>query len=445
MQGPPSAMRSTPATTKRTVPVRYRVVAFMVAMAGVTYLDRVAIATLAPQIMRDLNLSKMEMSFVFSAFTLAYALFEVPTAWWGERIGTRKVLTRIVVWWSAFTVATGAAFNYASLLVLRFLFGAGEAGAWPNAARTFSRWIPAQERGTVQGVFFAGAHLAGGLTPILVAWMTGFLDWRAVFAVLGAVGFVWAGAWWFWFRDEPADHPSVTLHEASYIVQNRGGGGDHHHGRRMWGRLLSHPGVLALYVTYFANTYGFYFLITWLPAYLEQRRGFTPAELSLFAGLPLILSVAADLTGGMATDFMARRFGVRFGRVAVGSSAYAVAAIAMFAATAAAEARTAAVLIAVAAAASMFTLGASWATAIEIGGRNSGVVSAAMNTSGQVGGILSPILLAFIVERFDDWSLPLFVMGGLYTSAALAWLAIDPRKPLVEREPELPARASERR
>jgi MFS family permease len=405
----------------------------MVAMAAVTYLDRVSIATLAPRIMRDLNLTAIEMSFVFSAFTLAYALFEVPTAWWGERIGTRKVLTRIVVWWSAFTVITGAAFNHASLLVVRFLFGAGEAGAWPNAARTFSRWIPSQERGTVQGIFFAGAHLAGGLTPLLVAWMASYLPWRVVFAIVGSIGFVWALAWWRWAKDEPGDHPKVSAAEARYIVENRGGEGAPHSGGGMWGRLLTHPGVLALYVTYFANTYGFYFLITWLPAYLEQRRGFPANELSLFAGLPLLLSVAADLSGGMTTDWMARRFGVRLGRVAVGSGAYAVAALAMFAAVAAADARMAAVLIAIAAAASMFTLGASWATAIEIGGNNSGVVSAAMNTSGQVGGILSPIILAVLVERFADWSLPLLVMGGLYTAAALAWLVIDPRKPLLER------------
>ncbi len=412
--------------------VRYRVVAFMVAMAGVTYLDRVCIATLAPQIMRDLDLTKMQMSLVFSSFTLAYAIFEVPTAWWGERIGTRKVLTRIVVWWSAFTIASGAAFNYASLLVLRFLFGAGEAGAWPNAARTFSRWIPSQERGTVQGIFFAGAHLAGGVTPLLVAWMLGYMTWRAVFVVLGSFGFLWALAWWRWARDEPGDHPQVSQAEARYIVENRGGD-EPHEGGGMWGRLLTHRGVVALYIAYFANAYGFYFLITWLPAYLEQWRGFSPAELSLFAGLPLMLSVVADLTGGVTTDWMTRRFGVRIGRVAVGSGAYAVAAAAMFAATAAAEAKTAAILIAVAAAASMFTLGASWATAIEIGGRNSGVVSAAMNTSGQVGGILSPIILAFLVGRFDDWSLPLLVMGVLYTTAALAWLTIDPRKKLLDR------------
>ena len=148
--------------------VRYQVVALTVLLAMVTYLDRVCISKLAPDIMRDLGLSKIEMGYVFSAFALAYALFEIPTAWWADRGGTRLVLTRIVLWWSTFTIATAAAVNYATLLLVRFLFGAGEAGAWPCVARTFSRWIPARERGRVQGIFFAGAHLAGGLTPLAV-------------------------------------------------------------------------------------------------------------------------------------------------------------------------------------------------------------------------------------------------------------------------------------
>jgi sugar phosphate permease len=130
----------------------------------VTYLDRVCISKLAPDIMRDLGLTKVQMGWVFSAFALAYAAFEIPTAWWADRQGTRRVLTRIVVWWSSFTIATAGAFNYASLLALRFLFGVGEAGAWPGVARTFSRWIPRRERGTIQGIFFIGAHLAGGVT-----------------------------------------------------------------------------------------------------------------------------------------------------------------------------------------------------------------------------------------------------------------------------------------
>src|SRR5262245_26362296 len=174
-----------------TTHVRYRVVAFAVALAGVTYLDRVCISILSPSIMKEFNLTQVQMGWVFSAFTFAYAIFEIPTGWWADRIGSRRVLTRIVVWWSAFTMLTAAAFSYWSLLAVRFLFGVGEAGAWPNAARVFSRWVPARERGRVQGVFFAGAHLAGGFTPPLVAWIASFTQWRVVFFSFGFVGLAW--------------------------------------------------------------------------------------------------------------------------------------------------------------------------------------------------------------------------------------------------------------
>src|SRR5690242_14758624 len=202
--------------------VRYRVVAFAVALAGVTYLDRVCISILAPSIMQDLALTRIQMSYVFSAFTFAYAIFEIPTAWWADRIGSRRVLTRIVMWWSGFTMLTGAAFNFPALLIVRFLFGVGEAGAWPNAARVFSRWIPERERGRVQGVFFAGAHLAGGLTPALVAWIALYLPWRLVFVIFGFVGLAWAAFWYRWFRDEPREHPAVNTAEAELIETTRG-------------------------------------------------------------------------------------------------------------------------------------------------------------------------------------------------------------------------------
>jgi MFS family permease len=403
--------------------VRYRVVAFTVGLAAITYFDRVCISTLAPQIMADLNLTRMEMSLVFSAFTLAYALFEVPAAWWGQRVGTRRVLTRIVTWWSVFTVATGSATGYRSMLAIRFLFGAGEAGAWPNATRTFSRWIPVHERGKVQGIFFAGAHLAGGVTPALVTAMLTWLSWRQVFFVFGAVGFVWAAAWFIWFRDEPAEHHAVNEAERALILNHRDSVATH--SLTGWS-VLRHPSVWALCVAYFANGYGFYFLITWLPSYLEQHRGMRAGELSLFAGLPLLLSVVADLTGGVATDAFARKFGLRHGRVVIGVTSYAAAAVAMLGAAWIANPTVASILIAVAAAASMFTLGASWAACIDIGGPSSGIVSAAMNTMGQVGGILSPILLAVLVDRFADWSLPLYVMAGLYAISSLAWLAVNP-------------------
>jgi ACS family glucarate transporter-like MFS transporter len=417
-----------PAPSEPATHVRFAVVAFAVALAAVTYLDRACIATLAPDISRELGLSKQQMSWVFSAFAIAYAAFEIPTAWWADRHGTRRVLTRIVVWWSAFTMATGAAWNWVSLLVTRFLFGAGEAGAWPSAARTFSRWIPRSERGRVQGIFFAGAHLAGGLTPILVTALLHWTNWRGVFVLFGLVGLVWAAAWYRWFRDEPAEHPAVNRAELDHILAGREPAGAHRVGWAYWKRLLSHRNTYALCLMYFPNSFGFYFCITWLPTYLKEQHGFDALSQSVFSGLPLLLSVAGDLLGGAATDFATRRFGPRIGRAAVGATAYLAAGMAMILATVTGHPWLAASLIALAVGASMFTLGAAWSTCLDVGGNHAGVVSAAMNTSGQVGSILCPLLVTGLLQQFGHWNAPLLMIGGVYLVGAVGWSLIRPER-----------------
>jgi ACS family glucarate transporter-like MFS transporter len=409
---------------------RYRVAAFLMLLAGVTYLDRVCISVLAPAIARDLNLTKVQMSFVFSAFAVAYAAFELVSAWWGERIGPRRVLTRIVIWWSCFTMITGTAWSYSSLLVIRFLFGAGEAGAWPNAALAFSRWTPVRERGRTQGFFFAAAHLSGGLTPLLVAALLAWMSWRGIFAACGVVGFFWAAAWYRWFRDEPRDHPAVNVAEAELIESERRVVAHGQSDAGLWRGLVASPNVWFLCLAYFSNSYGAYFVMTWLPTYLAEQRGFQKEALSLFSGLPLLLSVFGDLTGGAVTDWMTRRFGLRMGRCSVAVAGYAVAGIAMFASVFSETATLAAILIAVAVAASMFTLSASWAACMDVGGRHTAILSASMNTTGQIGSIISPMVAGWVVTRFANWQAPLLIMGGLYFFSAALWLLVDPRKRL---------------
>lgn len=409
---------------------RYRVLAMTVCLAAITYLDRVCIAITAQDIMRELSLSQVQMSLVFSVFTLAYGAFEIPTGMWGDRIGTRRVLTRIVTWWSSFTVLTATSFNYASLLVIRFLFGAGEAGAWPNAARTFSRWFPRTERGTAQGIFFMGAHLAGGLTPVLVTAMLTVMHWRMVFVIFGSVGFLWAAAWYRWFRDEPEQHASVGPEELALIQKGRTAQAAHGFRSVQWRKLLTNRNLIALCVMYFTQSYGFYFYITWLPSYLEKARGFSAGTLGILAGLPLILSVGADLLGGLTTDGATRRFGLRVGRTGVGVVSFVAASVTMIAGTAIADPVLAAVLIAVAAAASAFPLGAAWGACIDIGGEHAGVVSACMNTSGQIGALFSPVILAYAVQHFANWRAPLYLTGALYMVGALAWIAVDAERPI---------------
>ncbi len=413
--------------------VRYQVLGFAVALSAVTYLDRVCIARAENQVRSDLGLTKLQMSFVFGAFTIAYALFEIPTGAWGDRIGARRVLARIVVWWSSFTIATAAAFNYASLLAVRFLFGMGEAGAFPNASKMFSRWFPAAERGTAQGIFFAGAHLGGGLTPLLVGALLEFMSWRWVFVLCGMVGFIWLGAWYPWFRDEPADHPAVSPAERAYIESGRHPDAPERLDAAALGRILGDRNVQALCLMYFTQAYGFYFNITWLPTYLREVRGFSSTGLGLLAGLPLVLSAAADLVGGLLTDRLTRAFGLRAGRCAIGGVSLLVAGLCLIAGAAALDPLVSALLIATAGAADSFLLGAAWGTCLDIAGPHAGLVTGTMNTAGQLGAFLSPIILAsFLVEGAEDWATPLYLTGALYLAGAFCWLFIDPRRPIRE-------------
>ena len=437
----PATATSAPASTSwagvRPTRVRYKVVSLAILLGMVTYLDRVCISKLAPNIMSDLGLDKVQMGFVFSAFAFSYALFALPAARWADRLGTRLLLAAIVCWWSLFTVGTAAVWGFASLLVVRFLFGAGEAGAWPCITKSFSRWIPRSERGTVQGIFFTGAHLSGGLTPLLVVWLAGFMSWRAIFVTFGLLGFFWVSAWYLWYRDHPSQHREVNPAELELITA------EHYRkpaaepgGWSYWSKLLRSRNMLALCLMYFPNSFVMYFCITWLPTYLKEKHGLDAAALGFLAGLPLILSVVGDLCGGVVTDRVTARFGLRAGRCGVGAAAYLLAALGLLAVPFCAQPMLAAVLIAVAVAASMFTLGAAWGTCIDISGNNAATVSAVMNTAGQIGSLLCPLIVAYSLKWFgNNWDISIYLMGGLFLVGAFCWWLIDPRRPIFQAEP----------
>ncbi len=410
---------------------RYKVLALCLMLAGITYLDRICISITRPAMQKDLGLSDTQMGWVFAAFQLAYGIFEIPTGHWGDTLGTRRVLTRIVAWWSAFTVMTAGAFNYASLLGIRFLFGIGEAGAWPNVARTFSRWFPLHERATVQGIFFMGAHLAGGLTPLLVTWLLTFLPWRAIFVLFGCLGMFWALWWYRWFRDEPSEHAEVSAEERALIEHGRVVGARHELNWARWKELLGNASVLGLCGMYFTQSYGFAFNVYWLPKYLKESRGITdPWLFGILAGLPLTFAVAADLFGGLTADRLSRRYGVRAGRVIVGFASLLLAGLFLIAGVWVSDAYASAVLIGLSGAMGAFLLGAAWSTCLDIGGNHAGVVSAAMNTAGQVGAFLCPLVIPYSTQALGSMTAGVYLVGVLYLLGALCWLAVDPTKPI---------------
>ena len=423
--------------------VRARVLAFAFLLAVITYLDRICISAAAPYIMDDQHLSVLQMSVVFSAFTLAYSLFEIPSGWLGDVKGPRRVLTRIVLWWSAFTMLTAVARGFQSLVAIRFLFGAGEAGAFPNVARSFSRWFPVRERGRANGVMFLGSRMGGMLSAPIALLIVSRWGWRTSFVLFGTFGVVWAAAWFAWYRDRPEDHPAVSAEELAWIRQ------DSHDShlrpsrrppslpsgteveRTPWAALFRSRNLYAICAMYFAFGYGLYFYFTWLPTYLIKELGFSLFSGGLFAALPFLLAGIADLAGGWLTDSWTRLHGLRAGRCYLGFAAFLTCAAFLFGSTLVASPVLKAVLIAMALASADLALGACWAVPIDIAPNHAGVITGFMNTLGNIGGLIGPLVVGIAVDRWHSWTFPFYITALVYTCGALAWLAIDPTRPVV--------------
>ena len=403
---------------------RHRMVALTLALIAVAYLDRVCIATAAPTIKAELGLSDWQMGVVFSAFTFAYALFEIPSGWFADRFGARLTLTRIVLWWSAMTAATGLATGFASLVALRFLFGIGEAGAFPATARAYVRWLPVRERGRAFGLAIMTGAVAGALTQPLVVVLLGRITWHQAFAVFGSVGVVWAAVWWWWFRDDPRDHPGVSREELT--LMRSGGAEDRPHERFEWRLLGSSRSLAVLCAMYFCAIYGWYFYLTWLPTYLLRARGFDLKQAGWLAALPLLSIALGVLLGGWLSDRLAARLGVRMGRSLCGVVGLPIAAAAILGGIATTDPVSSALLLALAGGAAALGVAPAWAVSLEIGGIHAGVVSGAMNMCGNLGGTLSPLVIGFALERWGSWEAPLVSVAVLYLAAAVCWLAIDP-------------------
>ena len=406
--------------------VRQRVLAFTLTLTAIAYLDRVCISMAAPAMKEDLGISDVQMGWVFSAFTFAYALFEVPSGWLADRFGARLMLTRIVVWWSAMTAATGAVWGVSSLIAVRFLFGVGEAGCFPSMARAYGRWLPVRERGRAFGLTLMAGALGGALTQPLVVALLELVHWRHTFMLFGIVGIAWAVAWFWWFRDEPHGHPAVNAAELALI----GCEPPEAHRHVPWAKLLRDRNLVALCGMYLFAIYGWYFYLTWLPTYLLRARGFDLKHVGWLAALPLLSIATGVLVGGWLSDVLARRWGVRVGRRTPGAIGLPLAAAAIVAGIVTPTAMSSALFFAAAAGLAALGVSPAWAVCLEIGGRHAGVVSGTMNMFGNFGGALSPVVVGFTLEQLNSWTPSLLSIAVSYLLAAGCWMLIDPEQPI---------------
>lgn len=409
--------------------------AFVIVLAVITYIDRVAISQATPEIRRELGFSEKQMGAVFSAFTLAYALFEIPGGWLGDRFGPRSVLMKVVAMWSVFTAATGLAWNYASMLVCRFLFGVGEAGCFPNVTKIFTIWLPSRERVRAQGILWLSARWGGAFTPLLVALVLAAVNWRVAFMLFGLLGVVWAVAFYRWFRDKPGEHPAVNAAELALMdgAECNAPG----HGSMPWGKLLRSRTAWLLWLQYFCMSYGWYFYITWLPTYLREARSVPLEKSALLAGLPLFFGGVGCFVGGWLAKRLAESWdSVIWARRVVACAGLVGAGAMLVVATRLGDPVWAMVALGLASFSNDLAMASGWGACMDVGGRHAGALSGSMNMMGNLGGAVGPFVVGLILDAgksavdakpsFESWVTCFLVAAGIYFIGAVAWLFIDP-------------------
>ena len=414
------------------IPKRYLLVTMTFLLSVLLYVDRICISAAKEPVAESLGFSDTQMGWVMSFFALGYALFQIPAGILADRLGPRRVLTMVVGLWSLFTGLTAMAFNFVSMLVVRFLFGAGEAGAFPNMARAAYSWIPMAERGRVQGINFSGSRLGAAFALPAVAWMISSFGWKASFVVLCAAGVVWAGLFYLWFRDDPTEHPTLSDEERTYILEHRQSSESAAAAPKKLsaGTLLGSRNMWMTMGQYLASNFTFFFCLSWLYPHVKARYGLDMVEAGFYASLPLFFGAFGNWFSGWMVDAIYKRGHWSLSRKGVAIAGFLLASAGLLASVRMESAFGAIACLSIAIFGADMTLSPSWSLCIDIGKSNAGAVSGTMNMAGNIGAFLTALAFPY----FQAWTgsvEPFFFVGaGLNVLAVVMWLYIDPTRPL---------------
>ena len=399
------------------------ILVMLVILGMVTFLDRINISVAGSSIMHDLHLSPAQWGWVQSAFILSYGLLQIPMGALGDRFGHRNILAAIVLWWSAFTAFTGMAGGLMSLLVIRFMFGIGEAGSSPCSTGVISRWFEKDEVGKAQGYVWAASRMGGALTPFVVIPVMVTVGWRAAFYLLGALGVIWAIVWWLYYRDSRETSRASSPRNTRSISSTSS---------LPWSSILGNRQFWLICGMYFFYAFGSWFFFSWFPTFMELGRGFDKTELTYAVAVPFIMSMMGNIAGGHLTDRLTKRYGIKIGRKALGSTSLAVSAVCMFLAAFIPGKMAVFVFLSLCFGIFDLMLPSAWALCIDLGKRHAGTISGAMNTAGNIGGFCCGILFGELVQQSGNYNLPLYMIAVMLIISAVLFFFINPEKPIVE-------------
>jgi ACS family glucarate transporter-like MFS transporter len=407
-------------------------------MSSVAYCDRVNISIASHYIVKEFHFTNIQLGYIFSAFVLGYALFQAPGGRLSDKFGPRWGITAYTVWFAVFvSLVTVIPRSIGSVVLafvgVRFLLGAGEAMLFPGSNRVVAKWIPTNERGTANGLIFAGVGAGAGISPPLVTFIMLHGGWRVSFWLNAVLGLFVGAVWFLLARDKPEDHPWVSARELEFIRSGLPDSGQSAKGILPWKTILSSKDFLLVTYSYFCYGYMSYIFFAWFFIYLSTVRGLSLRESSYFAALPFIAMAVCSPVGGVVSDFITRHFGKRWGRCGVAALGIALAGAFVASGQAVSSARLASVVLAAGAGALFFSQSTYWSVTADIAGESAGSVSGIMNMGGQIGGTVTATLTPIIAERFG-WGASFGVASLLCVTGALAWLQVNPNRKLAQQE-----------
>jgi ACS family glucarate transporter-like MFS transporter len=412
-------------------PVRHKMVGGTFILAMIVLFDRILISVAKDPIASDLSLNDKQMGWVLSIFALGYALFQTPSGFLADKFGARRVLTAVVSLWSFFTALSGAVWSFGSLMIVRFLFGMGEAGAFPSMARAIFKWIPINERGIVNGINFSGGRIGAAIALPLVAGLIEFTSWRMSFVILGIIGIVWAVIWYLWFRDSPSEHPGISEKELRYIEENvqqaTAASGNE---KISFGKMFKSKTMWLLMGQYFSSNFTFFFCLTWLFPHLKATYNLESIEAGFYSSAPLIFGALGNWVSGWMVDFIYKKKRWELSRKLPAIIGFSLATIGIIASVYMKEVTGAVLFISIAVFGADMTLSPSWSACVDIGKEHSGTVSGTMNMAGNLGSFFTALAFPYLLSITASANPFFFVAGALNLIAIVMWLAIKPQKAL---------------
>jgi ACS family glucarate transporter-like MFS transporter len=408
------------------IPYRYRVLALLCSLTTLTYLDRICISIVGVRIKAEFALTNEQFGWVLASFSLAYALFEIPSGILGDKIGPKALFIRIVLLWSLFTALTGLAAGLVSLILIRFLFGAGESGTYPNCMIVISRWFPVQEIGRSLTWVGIGSQIGSAIAPLIIIPIAIAYGWRTTFYVNAGIGVIWALICYVWFKNFPSQMKNITPHEVVYIENNRRFSSNDH--GISWKVILRNRNLWGLMLMYFCCQWANYFFVAWMPVYLVEGRHFTENAMKEIVFALFIVGIIGFLIGGFCGDLLVKLKGLRFGRRFIGMFGLGACAILIFFSAVLPQNNFAAFCLIAANGFFAFGVMVSYAVCTDIGRNNAGTVTGAMNFFGQMGAFFLAIIFGKIADVTQNFNYPLFAVAFVMLAGCLLWLSIDPLK-----------------